>query len=198
MSDYSLGPYFCENPHHALLHHVLHTEVGHYPRGFGDKTEYGVALEFGVGDANSLNCMARFMPVIGFDSFNGLPADWRPGFTKGMFRYDYNEVLENTSTNSLLVPGLFEDTLPGYGWTGLTIRLIHIDCDLYSSTKTVLDNLPWDNICRHKSVLCFDEWHGYPGADQHEQRAFKEFVKEHFIKWEVIGHGHQAWAVRIK
>lgn len=205
MNDYTLGRYFCNSAHHGLLHHILHDVVGRWPRtiygghhGGITGTKDGIALEFGVGSGESLNCIAEWLPVIGFDSFEGLPEDWRPGFDKGMFAYNFEEVQANVSPNALLCPGLFEDILPSYGWEGIKpIKLVHIDCDLYSSTKTVLENLPWDNLHRNKAVICFDEWHGYPGAQAHEQRAWREYVSENPIKWQVIGHGHQAWAVQI-
>lgn len=203
--DYSLGQYICQNPHHALLHHCLGGYGGHVgmPEQPMINFERGVALEFGVGSGESLNCIARYLPVIGFDSFKGLPENWRPGFDKGAFYYDFDEVLSRTAPNSVLVPGLFEDTLPGYGWEGMRdIKLIHIDCDLYSSTKTVLENLPWRAIRRphgtQKAIIIFDEWHGYPGAEQHEQRAWREAAEKFDLDWEIIGHGIQQWAVRIK
>ena len=46
---------------------------------------------------------------------------------------------------------------------------IHIDCDLYSSTKTVLTLLA--PAIRTGTVLVFDEWCGYEGWEQHEARC---------------------------
>lgn len=205
---YHLGPYFCENQHHALLHHALDL-IGSYPRDvyadYGGKptaTQTGVALEFGVGDGNSLRCIASHLPVIGFDSFEGLPHDWRPGFDKGMFAADYDCLKATLPDNASLVRGLFEDTLPDYQWAGMRdIKLIHIDCDLYSSTKTVLENLPWRQILRpmgqDKAVIIFDEFYGYPGADLDEQAAWREFAEKSGIQWRVIGCGIQQWGIQL-
>lgn len=203
----SLGPYFCENPHHALLHHCLDPWIGRYPRDIRNSgsgavigQETGVALEFGVGEGHSLRCIAEWMPVIGFDSFNGLPEDWRPGFEEGAFACDPPLHLPH---NAAIRRGLFEEVLPTYPWEGMRdIRLVHIDCDLYSSTKTVLENLPWSAMLRPfhlpKPVIIFDEFWGFPDAERHEARAWREFTEEHRdLEWEVIGHGVQQWAIRL-
>lgn len=200
MSDFDLGRYYCANPHHALLHHVLECVVGRYPRrnylgaSKNYTTEYGMALEFGVGDGASLRCIAQWMGTLGFDSFEGLPEDWRPGFDKGAFRHDPPTDLPS---NTGLVTGLFEDTMPGLEWNGVNIRLVHIDCDLYSSTKTVLENLPWDNMITNKAVIIFDEFWNYPEAELHEQRAWKEYSSANTLEYRVIGSGIQQWGIQL-
>ena len=50
------------------------------------------------------------------------------------------------------------------------IAFLHVDCDLYSSTKTVLD-LVGDRLAPD-AVLVFDEFFNYPGWQQHEFRAW--------------------------
>ena len=184
--DYDLGPYFCENPHHALLHHCLERVRG----------RAGIGVEFGVGEGHSLRCIAQSMPVMGFDSFQGLPEDWRPGFGEGMFACDPPRDLPG---DTKLVVGLFEDTLHPTFWAGIRpIKLVHIDCDLYSSTATVLERLPWRNLIRNKAVIVFDEYWGYPEAEKHEQRAWMEFTDENpDLQWEVIGHGVQQWGIQL-
>lgn len=182
MSDYDLGKHIYAG-HYALLHHVLET----YRPG-------GVALEFGVGSGQSTRLIAEYMPVIGFDSFEGLPEDWREGFPAGSFAQSEIPDIPNTQ----LVVGLFEDTLPGFhlcgrGWSN-PVGLVHIDVDLYSSTKTVLDNISLRYL-RPGCFVVFDEWHGYPGCEQHEQRAWREASAG--LSWQVIGHSFQQWAVQI-
>ena len=70
--------------------------------------------------------------------------------------------------------------------------------DIYSSTKTIFDHI--GPSLRPGTVIVFDEWHGYStgNPEEHEQKAFKEFVADHpnFI-WQVIGHGPQQWAIRV-
>lgn len=183
LQSYRLGHYYCDEPHHALLHSAISIS----PVG-------GIGLDFGVGSGLSTRCIASWMPTIGFDSFQGLPEDWREEFPAGSFRWDHPGEIENAT----IVEGLFEDTLHRYLGVGMRpIALIHIDCDLYSSTKTVLENLPVQNLVSSKTVIVFDEWWGYPGCEEHEQKAWREFAERTGIHWEVIGHGVQQWGIRI-
>ena len=145
--------------------------------GLARRRPGGLVLEFGVYTGRSINLIAERIPlgeiVFGFDSFAGLPQDWRPGFGKGAFATAIPEVRPNVR----LVVGLFEDTLPPFlaAHAGPT-SFIHVDCDLYASTRTVLD------LCRDRigagTVIVFDEYCNYPGWQAHEHRAFLEFVAE--------------------
>jgi hypothetical protein len=148
----------------------------------------GYGLEFGVATGGTLALISEYMPAIGFDSFQGLPEDWRPGFEAGRFACPVPIV------NADLVVGLFEDTLPGWTPPG-PIGLVHIDCDLYSSTVTVLQHVGQylDEGC----FLVFDEWHGYPGCEQHEQRAWQEYVLRTGVTWTPIGYGPEQFALQL-
>lgn len=175
--DYSLGPYFEPTHHYALLAHV----VGLHPTG--------VALEFGVGSGQSTRAIAYHMPVIGYDSFAGLPEDWRPEFPKGSFANKPPKI-----PNAHLVVGLYRDTLPGSELPD-HVGLVHIDCDLLSSTRTVLEHI--EPALKPGTYVVFDEWHGYETCEEHEQQAWREFADRTGIKWTVVGHSHEAWAIRI-
>ena len=50
----------------------------------------------------------------------------------------------------------------------------NIDCDIYSSTRTVLEALA--PRLGPGSILVFDEYFAYPGWRDHEYRAFQEFA----------------------
>jgi len=170
---------------YATLRDVL-TE--HHPQGW--------AIEFGVWSGQSLRVIADHMPVIGLDSFNGLPEDWRPGFGKGKFAYPPLAQLPYTH-NAMIIPGLFEDTLPpllerGLPWLGL----VHIDCDLYSSTVTALDAVvPYIGA---ETFVVFDEFHGYEGHEEHEMKAWEEFIIRNQITYSVVGEGPEEKAFRIE
>lgn len=175
--DYSLGPRLSDD-YRGPLAHVL---------GLGTS---GTAVEFGVGGGYTLRMIAARMPVIGFDSFEGLPEDWRPGFEAGTFASTPPKV-----DNTELMIGLFADTLPGFSWPD-DMTLVHIDCDLYSSTKTVLDHI--GPALQPGTYIVFDEWHGYDGCQDHEQRAWREYAEAHpELDWAVIGHGPEQWAIRV-
>lgn len=138
-------------------------------------SETHIICEFGVWKGNTINYIASKVRnrVVGFDSFSGLPEDWRTGFLKGHFALDYApEVVGNVE----LVNGSFEDTLPPFVRTlSDEIRLIHIDCDLYSSTAVVLEHL--QRQLRPGCVIVFDEYFNYPGWQNGEHKAFVEFVE---------------------
>lgn len=155
----------------------------------------GWAIEFGVHSGTSLALIAEYMPVIGLDSFEGLPEDWREDYKTGVFatggRSDH--ALTN---NALIVPGWFNETLPVLIERGLpAIGLVHIDCDLYSSTITALEGLV-DDI-EVDTIIVFDEMWDYPGYEQHEFKAWTEFVTKHKIKYRDLGRDGQQQAVQI-
>lgn len=176
--DYSLGPRVETGEHYALLRHAL------------TLNPTGTAVEFGVGKGESTRIIADHMPVIGFDSWLGLPDYWRPGFPAGSFAYMPPDIARVD-----LVDGWFEDTVPGFDFAAFDIGLVHFDADLYTSTKTALDYIGLH--LRTGTILVFDEWHGYEQCEDSEQRAWREFTADSDITWSVIGHGHEAWAIQI-
>jgi hypothetical protein len=134
-------------------------------------------LEFGVATGTTLkiiaDAVANDRAVIGFDTFTGLPEAWRTGFPVGEFAQ--SEVPKVVGAE--LIVGLFEDELPAFlARTEEQIAFLHVDCDLYSSTKTVLD-LAGEHLAPD-AVLVFDEFFNYPGWQLHEFRAWTEFIEQ--------------------
>lgn len=161
--------------------------------------ESGLVLEFGVATGRTLNQFAYWLPndtVYGFDGFQGLPEDWTSRMRKGFFARSNVPRVRN---NCELVVGWFDRTLPNFvrQFARRPVKLLHVDCDLYSSTVTILDNL------RHNivpgTVIVFDEYINYPGWQLDEFRAWQEFVTKHKIDYEYIGRvsRHQKVAVRV-
>jgi hypothetical protein len=144
-----------------------------------------MALEFGVFTGTTLAIIAdaRGGDVYGFDSFQGLPAAWRPGFPEGMFGVDN---LPDVPGSELVV-GLFADVLPGFlaDHPG-HVDFLHVDCDLYSSTVTVLEQV--GPRLRPGSVVVFDEYLNYPGWLEHEYRAWTEYVAKSGIEFDYEGY----------
>jgi predicted O-methyltransferase YrrM len=135
----------------------------------------GLALEFGVASGTTLaiiaDAVARDRLVVGFDVFTGLPEAWRTGFPAGEFA----QAPPSDIPGATVVTGLFEDTLPALlAETDEPIAFMHLDADLYSSTKTVLD-LTGERLAPD-AVLVLDEFFNYPGWQRHEFRAFNEFI----------------------
>lgn len=145
-------------------------------------------LEFGVATGNSINYISKFTQdtVYGFDSFEGLPEKWRDGFDKGAFNLDGNTPCVNS--NVTLVKGWFDHTLPDFIKTqNKKVSFIHMDADLYSSTKCIFDNLK--NYIDNDCIIVFDELVNYPGFDGEtgELKAFYEFITENKVDYEWIG-----------
>ncbi len=146
----------------------------------------GLILEFGVFSGHSISRIANARPghtIHGFDSFTGLPEFWRPGFDAGTFALD---ALPRVPGNVTLHPGWFDRTLPAFldAHPG-PIAFLHVDCDLYSSTQTILAQL--GGRLRPGTVIAFDEYLNYPGWQQHEHKAWTEFVASTHRAYEWIG-----------
>jgi hypothetical protein len=160
----------------------------------------GTVLEFGVATGRTLNQFAHWLPhktVYGFDGFDGLPEDWTSRMRQGFFARDS---LPQVRSNCELVVGWFDQTLPhfcAHNLGGRPIQLLHVDCDLYSSTVTILNNLK-NNIVPG-TVIVFDEYLNYPGWYMDEYRAWHEHCAKYKIRYEYIGRvsRHQQVAVRV-
>jgi hypothetical protein len=101
----------------------------------------GLFCEFGVYQGSSINYIAERINtrIYGFDSFQGLPEHWRDGFSKGAFGLDAQQ-LPRCAANVELVVGTFRDTLPKFATDHPdNVSFLHIDCDLYSSARTIFD-----------------------------------------------------------
>jgi hypothetical protein len=145
-------------------------------------------IEFGVATGSTVNYISRFTTdkVYGFDSFEGLPEDWRPGFLKGAFHRNGN--IPQVNSNVELIKGWFNETLPNFlKMQNKKVSFIHIDCDLYSSTKCILDSI-YDYLDKD-CIIVFDELVNYSGfdGDTGELKAFYEFIMEHNINYQWIG-----------
>jgi len=158
----------------------------------------GVICEFGVASGRTINHIAMVKPervIHGFDGFVGLPENWRNEFPKGTFAQPVPMVKANVK----LHVGPFSETLPKFASSlDEDITFLHIDCDLYSSTKEIFVNLG-DRI-KPGTVIVFDEYMNYPGCRFHEWRAFQEFISSSRLRYEYIAlvPSHQQVAVMIQ
>ena len=157
----------------------------------------GLVMEFGVATGRTINHLAELLPqreIYGFDWFQGLPESWRPGFGRGRFAQPLPVIRPNVT----LVEGLFEETLqPFLADHDGPVALMHVDCDLYSSTRVVLSALT-DRIVAG-TVIVFDEYFNYPGWQQHEFKAFQDWTSEHGRRYEYLGFvpTHQQVCARV-
>ena len=150
-------------------------------------------LEFGVTTGRTIQYISKFADsVYGFDSFLGNPEKWRDGYEAGMF--STGGVAPVVNPNVTLITGLFQDTLvPFLQEKGKKVSFIHIDSDLYSSAKFILESVKdhMDTDC----VIVFDEFVNYPGYETNGvYKAFHEFVTENNVSYDWIGmHGKIGW-----
>lgn len=174
----------------------------------------GDVVEFGVFSGLSLALLARACAfdakgmnrcIAGFDSFEGLPgsaephARWQPGdcatnqawhpvlapgdpvtpqATQALFAAcGLGEPLLHVGPFSRTLPAAFPSRHP-------QVALAHIDCDLYESTRDVLEALA--PVLQDGSVLLFDDWFHYKGHPRKgEARAFHEFLAAH-PEWQAV------------
>jgi macrocin-O-methyltransferase TylF-like protien len=156
----------------------------------------GLYCEFGVYRGATLNFIASLVKgeVHGFDSFEGLPEDWKQGHEKGTFAVD---VLPQLGDNVRLHKGWFENTIPAFrAQHPEPIAFLHLDADLYSSTRTVFDLLG-DAIVAH-TVIAFDEFFNYPGWCEGEYKAFMEFCQERGVTVHYLGFARRDEQVAAK
>lgn len=148
----------------------------------------GLILEFGVAGGVSTRIIASNAEprnVHGFDSFEGLPGDWA-GTHEQKGRYTQHGKLPKVPRNVTLHKGWFDQTLPGFlAKTPGPCSFINVDCDVYDSSKYVLDQLA-DRIIPG-TVIMFDEYYNYPNWREHEYKAWQEFVTERKLTYRYIG-----------
>jgi hypothetical protein len=155
-----------------------------------------LVLEFGVHSGESIkkirNTLDPSYEIWGFDTFTGLPEDWvGTNLKKGFFDMGGKfPQIEITHGKIKLFKGLFSDTLPPLIDEGelqtRQIGLIHVDCDLYSSTKDIFNCI--GRFIEIGTVIVFDEWHyNYDiTCNDHEQKAFKEWIVENSRAYEFL------------
>jgi hypothetical protein len=156
----------------------------------------GLILEFGVASGRTIRHLGSLTErrIHGFDSFEGLPETWRTGFARGAFAQALPTVPDHVSLHR----GWFTETLPLFTQTtDEQVSLLHVDCDLFSSTAFLLSHLA--TRIRVGTVIVFDEYFNYPGWRQHEHKAFQEFVLRSGLtyRFDSFVSGHQQVCVVI-
>ncbi|MGQ0698183.1 MAG: class I SAM-dependent methyltransferase [Panacagrimonas sp.] len=152
----------------------------------------GLFMEFGVFNGDTINGIADRVKttVHGFDSFEGLPEDWQGKFKKGAFHLEGQ--LPEVRQNVKLHVGWFDQSLPKFvAENPGPVSFVHVDCDLYSSTKTIFDFLG-DRFVPG-TVIVFDEYFNYPGWREHEYRAFQELIAARSLRYRYLIYNDTTW-----
>jgi O-methyltransferase len=148
----------------------------------------------------------------GFDSFEGLPQIddshdniWTPG-QFACSEAELRKILRKAGVREHeyeLVPGYYERSLNAdlhHRLTGRSAAIIYIDCDLYVSTKHVLNFV--QRYLVNGTIVCFDDFYNYKGSpDQGEQKALSEFLVQNselnFIAWSAFSPLGKSFIVRL-
>lgn len=165
-------------------------------------------LEFGVFQGNSLleyysaykeNNIEPFF--FGFDSFMGLPVekiDTLSPWKSGDFNLNGHINPELLNKDGLeIIPGWFNDTLNDQTkdkFGDKKAGLIHIDCDIYTSTLEVLEFLIINDLFVDGTFVVYDDWGAWKQAklqetqeyDVAEGRAHKEICNKYNIDFEFV------------
>ncbi len=171
-----------------------HPELVRYALEQADKPR--LTLEFGVGRGKSMRWIAPRVEgtVHGFDSFEGIQEHWN-GNPIGSFA---QKKLPKVPGNVEFHVGYFDATLPAFlAAHPEPVAFLHVDCDLYSSTVTVFDAL--GDRLQPGAIILFDEYYNFHRWQQHEFRAFQEFVGRVGLRYEYIAYSvtGQQVAVRV-
>ena len=150
-------------------------------------------LEFGVFQGRS---MQRWLELnkhpdskfYGFDSFEGLPEDWRRFDGKmAKSHFDVKGVLpEIDDDRCSFVPGWFQHSLDGFleDFTPADQIVVHIDADLYSSALYVLTRL--NGLLGPGAVVLFDEF----SSVLNEFAALEDYCSAYMREYDVLA---SAW-----
>ncbi len=159
---------------------------------YGPGYDKGLVLEFGVYRGFSIRRIANafsFDPdqhIYGFDSFVGLPEPW---YDQPAGTFTTGGEMPWVPDNVTLIKGWFEDTLDDFLKENEgPVKLVHIDCDIYSATSYVLTALRERIV--PGTVIVFDELAYYPKYEENEYKAFIEFMATNNYSIRLLGrHG---------
>lgn len=144
----------------------------------------GLVLEFGVYRGKSIRMIAAMVdgPVHGFDSFQGIPEDWNH---EARGSYSTEGFIPQVPDNVTLHAGWFEDSIPPFiAREKGPVRMMNIDCDLYSSTCTVLSQFAGQ--IGPGTVLVFDEYIGNASWREDEFKAFNQAAAQFGWRHEIL------------
>ena len=156
----------------------------------------GMILEFGIRHGTSIRQLAGFTskPIYGFDSFEGLPEDWHQ---ESKEIYSTRGKIPKVPSHVTLIAGWFNQTLPLFlERHGEDVALINIDCDIYSSTKTVLELL--GTRIKKGTIIIFDEYIGNLHWEEDEHKAFMESAKKYGWDYEYLFYSAYTKQVVVK
>lgn len=157
----------------------------------------GLFLEFGVYSGSTINVIAnayKDKQIFGFDSFEGLPENWNGWSLESSFFK--TSKMPKVRNNVVLIKGWFNEVLPKFVEEhSEEVAFLHVDSDIYSSAKYVLDSL--SSRIKPGTIIVFDEYFNYPNWQNHEHKAFMEFIESTGLQYKYVSMGHDQVTVEI-
>jgi len=200
------------------LHHGYFDHYDFFRKAFsalefnGIKGDY---VEFGCYGAGTFSLahmiLTKYLSDSGqvhqwaFDSFEGLPesvapADAHPQWIKGELCMSLEAFHKRCKQRGIprsaytAVPGFYDVSLApdAAGHRPTTIRLAYIDCDMYSSTKTVLEFLK--PRLQHGMIIAFDDYYSYSSDKPSGERlAAAQVFGDSNTEWRMLPYVQYGW-----
>lgn len=158
----------------------------------------GLWAEFGVKFGKSMDILSdikhAFFPnnksrFCGFDSFEGFPENTQWGPQGHLSTDGYVPDIPGCK----FYKGWFKDSIPLFNeHHDESLAFLHIDCDIYTSTVEILEGMKYKIV--PGTVILFDDMLSYSKnlklwtGEQHEFRAFMEFVKKYDVEYEWVAY----------
>lgn len=151
----------------------------------GDYLEFGVyrGTSFISAFKHAQEHRLREMRFFAYDSFAGLPNDEGELFRSGDLKIPevlFRRMIEKAGVDLSrceVVPGFYRQSLTDEHKRAAHLTkaaVIHIDCDLYTSTREVLRFV--EDLVDAGTVIVFDDWYIF-GGDPQEHGEAKAFVE---------------------
>ena len=139
-----------------------------------------------------------------FDSFQGFPGsdesrDVHPEWVEGKMAISLEQFRAKCAANGIpsdaytTIAGFYDDTLARMPETAepTNVALAYVDCDMYSSTRTVLSFL--ESRLKHGMIVAFDDYFCWSSTQvSGERRALVEFVAAD-DRWEWVPYHPIGW-----
>lgn len=160
------------------MYRYLHDEI--IKRGPIDYLEFGVYQGASIKYWASIN-KAPQSRFFGFDSFEGLPEDWRNSQPRGHFHTGgLTPIIDDGRVQ--FAKGWFINSVPSFAraFAARNRLVLHFDADLYGSTMLPL--VHFDRFMTSGTLLVFDEFYDR----DHEYKALMDWQKTCDRKFRVV------------
>lgn len=190
---------YVQNYLHEVLIFNKNEDIWTHAVGLIREQPNKIFFEFGCFTGSSINFFAKSLPemkLYGFDSFEGLPNDWK-GHHASRGSFNLKGKVPTVESNVVLVRGWFDQVLPEFNAknTDLNPCFLHIDSDTYESATCVLHNMR--KHIKPGMIILFDEYLGYPNWKQGEYLAWQEFCSSCSIRYQYIAFGSEQALIKV-